>query len=116
MQVHAVVRRETDLWASEFESAISMLDQTARVVDQTKETGSITVKVTNGNQRENGWRLTIDDGPEAAYSGTSAAPVRIQPGIRIIRVVGTINGVEKRDEKPVPVSSGGVENIELTLV
>ena len=51
MLVHAIVRRETNLWASEFESA----------------------------------------------------------GIRIIRVVGTINGVEKRDEKPVQVSSGGVD-------
>ena len=58
MLVHAIVRRETNLWASEFESA----------------------------------------------------------GIRIIRVVGTINGVEKRDEKSVLVSSRGAENIELTLV
>jgi hypothetical protein len=52
MQVHAIVRRETNLWASEFESAISMIDQTARAADQTMETGSITVKVTNGNQCE----------------------------------------------------------------
>ncbi len=33
-----------------------------------------------------------------------------------IRVVGMVNGVEKRDEKSVSVVSGGVENIELTLV
>lgn len=116
MQVHAIVRRETNLWASEFQNAITMVDQTARAADQTKETGSITVKVTNGNQCENGWRLKIDDGAEAVYSGTSAALSRIQPGIRIIRVVGAINGVEKRDEKSVSVSSGGVESIELTLV
>jgi hypothetical protein len=50
------------------------------------------------------------------YSGTSACTGRIQPGIRIIRVAGTINGVEKRDEKSVLVSSRGAENIELTLV
>ena len=116
MKVHAIVRRETNLWASEFESAISMIDQTARAADQTMETGSITVKVTNGNQCENGWKLTIDDGPEVTYSGTSAALTRVQPGIRVIRVVGTINGVEKRHEKPVSVSSGAVEIIELTLV
>jgi hypothetical protein len=64
----------------------------------------------------NGWKLTIDDGPEVTYSGTSAALTRVQPGIRVIRVVGTINGVEKRHEKPVSVSSGAVEIIELTLV
>ena len=116
MQVQAIVRRETNLWASEFESAISMIDQTARAGDQAKETGSIAVKITNGNQCENGWRLTIDDGPEATYTGTSAALARIQPGIRVVRAVGTINGVEKRDEKSVSVSPGGVEGTELTLV
>jgi SMODS and SLOG-associating 2TM effector domain 2 len=116
MQVHAIVRRETNLWASEFQNAITMVDQTAKAADQTKETGSITVKVTNGNQCESGWRLTIDDGPEAAYSGMSAALAKIQPGIRTIRVVGMINGVEKRAEKSASVSSGAVESIELTLV
>lgn len=116
MQVHAIVRKETNLWASEFQNAITMVDQTARATDQIKETGSITVKVTNGSQCENGWRLTIDDGPEASYSGMGATLAKIQPGIRTIRVGGTINGVEKRGEKSVSVSSGRAENIELTLV
>ena len=55
MLVHAIVRRETNLWASEFESA----------------------------------------------------------GIRIIRVVGTINGVEKRDELSSPQCTFGFSFSEL---
>ena len=65
---------------------------------------------------ENGWRLTIDDGPETTYSGISASLAKVQPGIHTIRVVGTVNGVERRDEKSLTVSIGAAESIELTLV
>jgi hypothetical protein len=74
------------------------------------------VQVTNGDQCQNGWKLRIDDGSEAAYSGKTVALPKIQPGIRTIRVFGAINGAEKRDEKSVSVPSGGVEKVELTLV
>jgi SMODS and SLOG-associating 2TM effector domain 2 len=115
MQVHTIVRRETGVWASEFQNAITMIDQTARSTDRTTQSGSIAVKVTNGNQCEGGWRLTIDGGPEVAYSGLSAVLAGVEPGERTIRVVGMVNGVEKRDEKSVAVSSGGSASIELTL-
>jgi hypothetical protein len=116
MQVHTIVRRETNLWASEFQNVITIVDQTAKAAEQVKEPGAITVQVTNGDQCQNGWKLSIDGGSETTYSGRSVALPKIQPGIRAIRVIGTVNGVEKRDEKSVSVISGGVENIELTLV
>jgi SMODS and SLOG-associating 2TM effector domain 2 len=116
LQVHSIVRRETNLWASEFQNAITMVDQTAKAENQNRGAGSITVKVTNGNQCENGWRLTIDDGPETTYSGLSTSLTKVPSGIHNIRVVGTVNGVERRDEKSVTVSTGAAESIELTLV
>jgi len=116
MQVHTIVRRETNLWASEFQNVVTMVDQSAKAAEQVKEPGAIMVEVTNGDQCQNGWKLRIDDGSEATYSGKSVALPKIQPGIRTVRVVGTVHGVEKRDEKTVPVISRGVENIELTLV
>jgi len=115
MQVYTIVRRETGVWASEFQNAITMIDQTSRSTDRTAQSGSIAVKVTNGNRCEGGWRLTIDGGPEVAYSGVSALLPRVQPGERTIRVVGMVDGVEKRDEKSVAVSSGGSASIESTL-
>jgi hypothetical protein len=116
LQVHAIVRRETNLWASEFQNAITMVDQTAKAEDQNRGAGSITVKVTNGNQCENGWRLTVDDSPETIYSGLSTSLTKVPAGIHTIRVVGTVDGVERRDEKSVTVSTGAAESIELTLV
>jgi len=116
MEVHAIVRRETNLWASEIQNVVTMVDQTAKAAEQVKEPGAIMVGVTNGDECQNGWKLRIDDGPENTFSGKSVALRRIQPGIRTISTVGTVNGVPKRDEKSVSVVSGGVENIELTLV
>jgi SMODS and SLOG-associating 2TM effector domain 2 len=115
LQIHAIVRRETNMWAAEFQSVVAMVDQNAKIAAQVKEPGAIMVQVTNGDQCQDGWKLTIDDGSAIAYSGTSAALPKIQAGIRTIRVVGTINGVERRAAKSVSIVSGGVENIELTL-
>jgi hypothetical protein len=115
LQIHAIVRRETNMWAMEFQSIVTMVDQNAKVAEQVKEPGAITVHVTNGDQCQNGWKLTIDDGSGVNYSGNIAALSKILPGIRTIRVIGTINGVEKRDQKSISVISGEVENIELTL-
>lgn len=115
LQIHSIVRRETNMWAAEFQSVITMVDQNAKVAEQVKEPGAIMVQVTNGDQCQNGWKLTIDDGSETTYSGKSVALPKIQPGIRTIWVVGTVNGVERRDGKSVSVVSGAVENIELTL-
>ena len=40
----------------------------------------------------------------------------IAPAWATIRVVGTVNGVDRRDEKSLTVSTGAAESIELTLV
>lgn len=115
MQVHTIVRRETNLWASEFQNVITMVDQTARATEQTKEPGAIALKVTNGESCRDGWKLTIDHGPETTYSGTSAVLPKVQPGLRTIGVAGIIDGVERRNETSVFVSPGGIQGVELTL-
>jgi hypothetical protein len=115
MEVHRIVRRETNLWASEFQNAVAIVDQSAKIAEHGESPGTVTLQVTNGDACQNGWTVKIDDIIEGTYFGKTAVLSKIRPSHRKIRVSGIVNGVERQVDKSVSVVSGIVEDLQLTL-
>lgn len=115
LQVHGVVRQETMGWADEFQKALQETDQAAREAVERKRLGAITVRVTNGEQLPDGWRLSVDDSPPRIIRGAEAAVRNLTPEIHVVRVTGKAQGNEQSIEKPVAVEAGQITAVSLTL-
>ncbi|MCP4347745.1 MAG: SLATT domain-containing protein [Desulfobacterales bacterium] len=115
MQVHDIMRKETEMWATEFQNMLKEIDKASKTTAKIKELGAVSVEVTNGADCSDGWRMKIDRGPERTYRGTSASAKDITPGIHTVHIEGTVNSDILQAEKPVSVSGGAIVNVELTL-
>ncbi|MCP4111802.1 MAG: SLATT domain-containing protein [Desulfobacteraceae bacterium] len=115
MQIHGVMRKETEMWATEFQNMLKEIDEASKTTAKIKELGAVSVEVTNGADCSDGWRMKIDRGPERTYRGTSASAKDITPGIHTVHIEGTVNNDILQAEKPVSVSGGAIVNVELTL-
>ena len=132
--VHTVIRAETEAWASDFQSAITQVEQaTKKTREQVeaareqwiqeakaasgarREKGAINVRVTNGDKCSDGWNLTLDGTDKATQHGKSAAVTGLEPGIHEVRIAGSVNGQDKRNAKAVSVPAGGIAELEMTL-
>jgi len=115
LQAHAVIAQETQAWVAEFQGVLRQLDEAAKAAARLEQPGAISLSVTNGDQCTDGWELTVDGGAARPHSGKECALGDTPPGIRIVRVVGTIQGASKQSEQAVQVAPGEVARVELTL-
>jgi hypothetical protein len=114
-QVNGIVREETNLWVAEFQDTLKQLDETVKAKAAAAAPGAVSLVVTNGDQCQGDWSVSIDDGATWHGRGKTAAVPGLVPGIHTIRVEGTIGGKAVRAEKPVSVAAAGVTSAELTL-
>jgi len=114
-QVNGIVREETNLWVAEFQDTLKQLDETVKAKAAAAAPGAISLLVTNGDQCQGDWSVSIDDGATRNSSGKTAAIQGLVPGIHTLRVDGTVAERRVRAEKPVTVPAGGVTGVELTL-
>ena len=115
LQAHTVIAQETQAWVAEFQSVLRQLDEAARAAARVKQPGALSVSVTNGDQCADGWQLSVDGGTARPCRGKECALGDTQPGIRLVRAVGTIQGQQKHAEKAVHVSADEIAKVELTL-
>jgi len=135
-QVDDIVIDETNTWIAEFMSALKMMEETAKTqadavatqaeaakaqaeaaiakAEANKPCG-LNIAVPNGGDSKQGWFLSIDNGQETKWTGTSAAAGNLAPGIHTVKVHGKIAGVTKQATKAVMVVSNSVEGVELSL-
>jgi hypothetical protein len=115
LQAHTVIAQETQAWVAEFRSVLRQLDEAAKAAVRVKQPGAISVSVTNGDQCAGGWQLSVDGGAARSHSGRECALGDMQPGLRIVRAVGAIQGQPKQAEKAVLVAAGEIAKVELAL-
>jgi hypothetical protein len=114
-QVNGIVREETNLWVAEFQDTLKQLDDTVKAKAAAAAPGAMSLLVTNGDQCQGDWSVSVDDGATRNAHGKTAAIQGLVPGIHTVRVDGTVGGRGVRAEKPVSVAAGGVTSVELTL-
>lgn len=114
-QVNGIVREETNLWVAEFQDTLKQLDETVKAKLAAAVPGAVSVVITNGDQCQGDWSVSIDDGTTRSGRGKTAAVPGLLPGIHTVRVDGTIGGKAVRAEKPVSVTAGGVTSVDVTL-
>jgi hypothetical protein len=114
LQIHGIISDETRAWASEFAEVLKQFDEQAKAIAQTAAPTALHLTVTNGDQCTAGWNLSVDGSQTTQKSGKSAA-VQVQPGLRLIRVQGSIGDRLVSDERPVHATSGDIVKLELTL-
>ena len=120
--VHTLVKNETDKWASEFQAALTEVEQAAKTAaaaakerGQQEQWGAINLEVTNGPQCPEGWRLVINGEDKGTHRGKSASESAVKPGLAKIEVTGKINNSEVRKEKVVKIVGGQIVSETLTL-
>jgi hypothetical protein len=113
--VNKAVRDETRIWADEFLTTLREIEKAAKVVAEIKDLGGINVKVQNGDQAKDGWRLQVGDGPERPCSGKSASVVDLIPRIYTVKVHAEISGKKVIAESSVLVAGGKIAEMVLTL-
>ena len=114
-QVNQIVRDETNAWIEEFKSALRKIDELVKAQEAATAPAGLNVDVTNGDECEDGWTLTIDEGAERACRGRTAGLRGLAPGIHVVRVAGKIEGVDRQAEVTAAVPAGAVATVQLTL-
>jgi hypothetical protein len=144
-ELDALVKQETDQWVLDFQASMKDIDEatkaaqvaveaaakTAQVAaeakrkkaeesarkaeEDAKKPGALNVTVTNGDQCDSGWKLTVADRPAKNCMGKTAAVADLPPSQCVVRAEGSIAKEAKRGEKIVTVAAGTVGECSLTL-
>jgi hypothetical protein len=114
-QVNGIVREETNLWVAEFQDSLKQLDETVKAKLAAAMPGALSLIITNGEQCQGDWCVSIDDSSTRSGHGKTVAVPGLLPGIHTVRVDGTIETRAVRAEKPVPITAGSVTSVEMTL-
>lgn len=115
-QVDGIIRLETDKWLAEFQDVIKQIDSAAAAKPEQRASGGINVKVSNGDQFPQGWKVIVDDGGAIDGNGTTAAIPGISPGIHKLRFEAEVNQQTKRKEHLVSVTGGQISELTVELV
>lgn len=123
LKVNKIVEDETAAWVEEFQRSIKGIDEAlqareeaAEAARSTAQPGAVNLVVTNGDQCEEGWQITVDDGVLRLHgTGQSAAVPDLPAGIRVFDVAGTIQGRPRRAQVAATVVPGGIVERQLTL-
>jgi hypothetical protein len=112
-QVNTIVREETNVWVQEFQTTIKYLDDFIKAKTSVTEPGALNLTIINGEEAEQGWILTIDNGAAELYTGRTVGKRNISPGKHEINVQE--KGGTRTARKVVAVPAGGTCEETLTL-
>jgi hypothetical protein len=114
-QINEILKDEMDDWVQEFRRNLAEIDKAAKARAQATSFSAVNVKVSNGDQCEHGWELSIDDGAPSRHRGKTVAVPSLLTGQHTVRVIGTIAGKELRAEAAFNTTGGRTEMVSLTL-
>ena len=114
-QVNQVVQEETNAWIEEFRSTLKQIDELMKAQEVASAAAGLNIEVTNGEECDAGWTVTVDDGVERPYHGKTAGLRGVAPGIHAVHVAGTIKGGKRQAEVTTAVPAGGVATVQVTL-
>ena len=114
-QINDILKAEMDTWVTEFRAAIADIDKAAKAQAEVMRLGAANISVTNGEQCQDGWQLSVDGGAPETHRGTSCALRNLVPGSHTVTVVGRIGTDERRAQKAFAVAATQMASVELTL-
>lgn len=114
-QTDSLLRTETDSWITEFRAALREIDEAAKARAELAKTGAANVVVDDGEQCQDGWRLSVDGGSSSMQHGKTAALPNLLPGTHLLSANGTIGGRNVSATKVFAVAAGSIAEVELKL-
>jgi|GEM_PF-1170868 len=116
-QVNAAVEQETAAWIADFKTTLMTLDQSVKGKIETASPGGVNLEVTNGDQLNGGWTLSIDQGTPQTRTGKTAALGGLAPGTHVLTIIESKapNGQNaKRTERAVVVTANDNVAVQVT--
>jgi hypothetical protein len=114
-EVNRILRDEMEEWVYEFRQNLAEIDKAAKAQAENLGLGAVNVVVTNGEECEEGWDLSIDDCAPTRQRGQSAAFRGLTPGSHVLRVSGASQGKNMHAEAAFIAVQGRAEKVSLTL-
>lgn len=114
-QINDILKNEMDEWVKEFRQNLAEIDKATKAKTQVVSLGAINVNISNGNQCDGGWELSIDDRAPTRRQGKTAAVRDLGAGQHTARVTGTIEGKVLQAEAAFTAVSGRTGDLSLTL-
>lgn len=99
----------------EFRASLKDIDEAAKARPETARAAAANITVENGEQCEDGWTLSIDNGPPQHRSGRTAALSNLLPGMRQVDVAGDIAGKPVRAAKMFVAAPGTAVEVSIKL-
>ena len=123
MAINRIVQEETAAWVDEFQRSISQIDEALRTraaqAEQRRtgvDGGAVNLVVTNGDQCDAGWEVSVDEGVVRLHADGQSAAIRdLPPGIRLFDVAGMIAGKKRRAQFAANIPAGSTVDQRLTL-
>lgn len=114
-EVNDILKAEMDTWVTEFRTAVADIDKAAKAQALILQLAAANITVTNGEQCQDGWQLSVDGGAPRAHRGTSSALRNLVPGSHVVTVTGRIGAQDRRAEMAFTVAAGATAAVNLTL-
>jgi hypothetical protein len=129
----AIVKQETDQWVVDFQASLKDLDEATKAAAKAakvaadaeeerrraeaavKKAGGLNLTITNGDQCEGGWRLSVQGRDPENCSGKTAAVANLAPGQALVQVSGVIGSKPKQASRVVIIEPGSVGECSVTL-
>ena len=116
VRISTLVEEETLQWAADFESALALLEKSAKETREAERPGSIQVKLERGDDVVGDVALFVDGSLRQSAIGTSTSVTTVAPGQHEVRASAkTATGEEVTASKVVTVPAGGVVPVTLEL-
>jgi SMODS and SLOG-associating 2TM effector domain 2 len=113
--INAIVREETNAWASEFQGTLSKIDEAMKNAPSVTAHGALDLKVANGDAVSE-WVVQIGGGAPQKRSGKEIAFGGLSPGLITVRITAVDNaGKPLAIERSVLIKSGEATNLSVTL-
>ncbi|HYH82337.1 MAG TPA: SLATT domain-containing protein [Longimicrobium sp.] len=121
-RLNSIVGDETNTWVQEFQASLKEVDNAVRAAqDEAKQRkqssvpGALNLTLANRASVKGKWKVQVDDADPQEYSGNSAALAPLEPGLRLIRVFGTVGDEARAEEKTVTITPGSIGSESFTL-
>jgi hypothetical protein len=116
MEISQIIENETQLWVSEFQSALATLEKVARERQEAARPGSVQLTIQRGAGDQDLVTILVDGRVHQTTTGTSVAIHGVRPGDHNVQVVGKNGaGQEVTASQMVTVPSGGTAPVTLKL-
>jgi len=116
MELSQIAEEETQVWISEYQSALVALEKFAKEREETSRAGALQIRIQRGAEVAAGVAVMLD-GIKSQETGADITTVRsVLPGLHEVQLIGKSEaGEELTTSQMVTVPSGGVASVALQL-